>query len=202
MFAYIKGELTHASPVSVIVETVGIGYLIYIPANVFGKLPQIGQPILLHTSYVVRELSQTLYGFLSVAERDLFEELMGVTGIGPKIALSVIGHLSLQDLQRAINSHDVISITKVPGIGKKTAERLIIELRDKLSHLLPPIDQSDRTVTLPVDPKAQKICDAMNALINLGYNQMTAQKAIKKSLRDLPEEIDLATLITVSLKHV
>lgn len=202
MFAYIKGELTHTSPISVIVETIGIGYLIYIPANVFGKLPQIGQPILLHTSYVVRELSQTLYGFLSVTERDCFEELMGVTGIGPKIALSVIGHLSLHDLQRAIQSHDITAITKVPGIGKKTAERLIIELRDKLSHLLPKIDHADRTISSPIDPKAQKICDAMGALINLGYNQMTAQKAIKKSLKDLPEEVDLATLITISLKNV
>lgn len=202
MFAFIKGELVQATPLSVIVETTGIGYRLYIPASVFPKLPQIGNQILLHTSYVVRELSHTLYGFLLANERDLFEELMGVTGIGPKIALSVIGHLSAHDLQRAISSHDIAAISKVPGIGKKTAERLIIELRDKLTNLLPPTDPTDRALAIPTDPKAQKICDAMSALINLGYNQMTAQKAIKKTLNDFPEEIDLATLITSSLKNV
>lgn len=202
MFAFIKGELVQATPISVIVESAGIGYRLYIPASVFSKLPQIGTNVLLHTSFVVREQSQTLYGFLSANERDLFEELMGVTGIGPKLALSLIGHLSGHDLQRAINSNDIAAITRVPGIGKKTAERLIIELRDKLTHILGSVDPTDRALKTPTDPKAQKICDAMSALINLGYNQMTAQKAIKKSLKDLPEEVDLAMLITCSLKNV
>src|SRR5437868_894036 len=128
MYAFIKGLLVQSSPMSVIVETNGIGYRVFIPANVFGKLPQINHQVILHLSYVVRELSQTLYGFHSESERDLFEELMGVTGIGPKMALNVIGHLSLQDLQRAVSSHDIVSLSKVPGIGKKTAERLIIEM--------------------------------------------------------------------------
>jgi Holliday junction DNA helicase RuvA len=202
MYAFIKGLLVQSSPISVIIEANGIGYRLYIPASVFGKLPQINNQVILHTSYVVRELSQTLYGFQSEIERDLFEELMGVTGIGPKMALNVIGHLSLQDLQRAVSSHDIVTLSKVPGIGKKTAERLIIEMRDKLSHLLPVGEQADRAAPMPTDLRAQKIVDAMGALINLGYNQMTAQKAIKKSLNDLPEEIDLATLITHSLKHV
>jgi holliday junction DNA helicase RuvA len=201
MFAFIKGELINSSPLSAIVEAGGIGYLIYIPASIFGKLPQTGSQVLLHTSYVVREQSQTLYGFLFTQDRDLFEILMGVSGIGPKTALSIIGHLSMQDLQRAINSHDIVTISKVPGIGKKTSERLIIELRDKLTHLLPP-NPSDMSIQMPLDPKAQTISDAMSALINLGYNQITAQKAIKKTLTDLPEEADLATLITNSLKNV
>lgn len=201
MFAFIRGELVSASPISVIIETAGVGYLIYIPANVFGKLPQAGSPILLHTSHIVREQSQALYGFLVQHERDLFETLLGVTGIGPKLALSLIGHLSGHDLQRAISNHDIVSICKVPGVGKKTAERLIIELRDKLTAILPP-DPSEHALHLSNDPKAQTLRDAMSALINLGYNQITAQKALKKSLNDMPDDIDLAKLITHSLKHM
>lgn len=200
MYAFIKGELVHTSPLSIVVEAAGIGYQIYIPANVFAKLPQLGSTVLLHTSFVVRELSQTLYGFLSVHERDMFEVLMSVTGIGPKLALSINGHLSLTDLQRAISSADIPTICRVPGIGKKTAERLIIELRDKLQDICPH-DPSDLSIPIS-DPKAHKIRDAMNALVNLGYNQMTAQKAIKKTIHELNDEIDLATLITTSLKNV
>lgn len=200
MYAFIKGELVSVTPVKAIVEASGIGYLIFIPPNVFGKLPQLGNQVFLHTSFVVRELSQTLYGFLSEHERDLFETLMGVTGIGPKLALSIIGHLPLHDLHRAVSNGDLPKLCKVPGIGKKTAERLVIELRDKLpdveSH-----SPSELSIQLS-DPKSHKIRDAMSALINLGYNSMTAQKAIKKTLGDFSEEIDLPTLITHSLKNV
>lgn len=199
MYAYIRGELVHASPLHAIVETAGIGYQIHIPANVFGKLPQCGSTVLLHTSYIVRELSHTLYGFLSIHERDMFETLMGVTGVGPKLALSINGHISLHDLQRAVSNADIPVICRVPGIGKKTAERLIIELRDKLQNI--PCDPSDHSIQIS-DPNAHKIRDAMNALVNLGYNQMTAQKAIKKTMHDLSDEVDLATLITTSLKNV
>lgn len=201
MFAFIRGILISSMPSSAILETHGIGYQIYIPTNVFSRLPQIGTELTLHTSYIVRELSHTLYGFLSIQERDLFEVLMSVSGIGPKIALNIIGHLEIHDLHRAINNHDIMTLSKVPGIGKKTAERMIIELRDKLNALLPPTP-SELGVTFSVDPKAQTLRDAMSALINLGYNQMTAQKAIKKTLKEAPEEIDLATLITNSLKNV
>lgn len=200
MYAFIKGELVHSSPLYVVVETGGVGYQIHTPANVFAKLPQLGSTVLLHTSFVVRELSQTLYGFLSVHERDMFETLMGVTGIGPKLALSINGHISLTDLQKAVANADIPVICRVPGIGKKTAERLIIELRDKLQDICPH-DPSDLSIPLS-DPKAHKIRDAMNALVNLGYNQSTAQKAIKKTMQDLSEDVDLATLITTSLKNV
>lgn len=201
MIAYIKGLLVQSSPLSVVIETGGIGYKIFIPASVFSTLPQLHEQAVLHTSFVVRELSQTLYGFLTVQDRDLFEALMGVTGIGPKLALSVIGHLPGHDLHQAIANHDITTISKVPGIGKKTAERLIIEMRDKISALLPN-DASEFALHTQSDPRAQKVSDAMGALINLGYNQMTAQKAIKKTLKDFPESIDLSELITAALKNL
>lgn len=201
MFVYVKGILKEAQPTFVVLDLNGLGYRIFIPASAFGHLPQLGEALLLHTSFIIREFSQALYGFLSVQERDVFEDLMNVSGIGPKLALSIIGHLSLQDLQKALAEGDIRLLSKVPGIGKKTAERMIIELRDKLSHLAP-LSPSDYATHTFSDPKTQMVRDAMSALVNLGYNQAIAQKAIKKSMQDLPEGIDLASLITSSLKNV
>ena len=200
MYHYIKGNLVFASVVSVTVEAGRIGYKILIPASLFAKLPQIGEEILLHTSFVIRENSQALYGFVLEQEREMFEALMGVTGIGPKLALSLIGHMVLPELHVAIGNHEIATLCRVPGIGKKTAERLIIELRDKLA-MFPP-NPSGYAIPLQQNSKSQKVLDAMSALINLGYNQMTAQKAIKKTLGDLPEDVDLGTLITVALQQV
>lgn len=201
MYAYIKGQLQHADASYAVLESHGVGYKIFIPGNLFSKLPHMGDTIILYTAFVVRELAHTLYGFLTVNERDLFEILLNVTGIGPKTALSIIGHLSLPDLQGAILAGDIYTISKVPGIGKKTAERLIVEMRDKASSLLTP-DPSNLAVHSICDPNSRQIRDAVSALTNLGYNQAVAQKAIKKTLSDLPEGIDLATLITTALKHV
>lgn len=201
MFAYIKGTLTQSSASFATVEAAGVGYKIFVPANLFTKLPHLGSEVLLHTSFVVRELSQALYGFLSSQERDLFETLMGVTGIGPKLALSLIGHLSLSDLQIAIAQGNIAVLSKVPGVGKKIAERLIIELRDKLPHLFNE-DPSSYAVALPLDPEALLIKDAMSALINLGYHQHAAQKAIKKAMQDSEELLELPRLITQALKYV
>lgn len=202
MITYVKGKLTHATPSYAVIETGGIGYKVHIPASAYTLLPAVGSEILLHTSFVIREISQTLYGFVSEEERDFFEEVTGVSGIGPKIALSLIGHLPIEAMHQAIGNNDIPAISRVPGIGKKTAQRLIIEMRDRLAktskHFLP----SDFAINLEGDPQGQKISDAMNALINLGYNQVTAQKAIKKSLKTLPDTSDLPTLITSALNNV
>lgn len=200
MFAYIKGLLIQATPVYAIVETGGVGYKIFIPATLLAKLPQIQEQVILYTSFVIRENSQALYGFLTHQDLDLFEALLNVSGIGPKTALSLIGHLSIQDLQAAVYNNDIATISKVPGIGKKTAERLIIEMRDKIAAFAL-TDPSDFVVRAK-DPQAQKINDAMSALINLGYNQMTAQKAIKKTLKDNSEELELSDLITSALQNL
>ena len=201
MYAYFKGILAHSSPQDIILESGGIGYRIHIPASVYSALPPIGEPMQVHTSFIVRENFQGIYGFLTSTDRDLFEALLGVTGIGPKLALSIIGHLSAKDLHYAIHNHEIPMISKVPGVGKKTAERLIIDLRDKLTGLIP-VDPSDFSLPQNKNPQTLVINDAMSALINLGYNQNTAQKAIKKTLKDAHEDIDLATLITTALKNI
>lgn len=201
MYAFMRGSLAYVAATHVVLEVHGIGYEITIPANVFSKLSQVGESLFLYTSFVVRESSQTLYGFFSTQDRDLFEAFLNVTGIGPKIALSLIGHMSTHDIGHAIVRKDITMLCKVPGIGKKIAERLIIEMRDKLETILPP-ELSEFSIPLKVDPQSQMIHDAMSALIHLGYNQLTAQKAIKKTLNEQPAIADLATLITASLKNV
>lgn len=199
MFAYIKGLLVIASPSYAVIEASGVGYKIFIPASTFAHLPQIHNECLLYTSFVVREAAQTLYGFHTSQERDFFEALLNVTGIGPKTALALIGHMPIYELQKAISLGDIPTLCRVPGIGKKGAERLIIEMRDKV-HLMH--DPQEFTIHLNVDPHTQKMSDAMSALINLGYSQLAAQNAIKKTLKDHPETLDLGLLITNALKCI
>ncbi len=198
MYAYIKGILSYATTGYAIVEAAGVGFKLSVPANLFPHLPPLGSEILLHSSFVVREQSHALYGFLTVQERDLFETLMGVTGVGPKLALSLVGHLTLTELQNALYQGNIYALSKVPGVGKKIAERLVVELRDKVSQIFS-ADPSSFAIALPSDPESQKIRDAMSALINLGYHQNVAQKAIRKALDEAPETIE--QLITHALKH-
>ncbi|MBA2368375.1 MAG: Holliday junction branch migration protein RuvA [Candidatus Protochlamydia sp.] len=202
MFAYLKGILVAANHLQAIVEVQGVGYQILISCRGYTQLPALGEAVQLHTSFIVRELSQTLYGFTSIQEREIFEILINVTGIGPKMGLSLVGHLSLSELHSAVKRHDLPALCRVPGVGKKTAERLIVELKDKLSNMNL-LDAGEPAWGIGAgDPKTQSVQDAMLALINLGYNQNTAQKAIKQGLKELPEEIDTACLITTALRHV
>lgn len=197
MYAYVKGTLVEANSTTVIVDVMGIGYSLCIPCRLLTALPSIGETVQFFTSFVVRESSQALYGFLFSQERDLFEALINVTGIGPKLGLSLIGHLTMDQLQTAISNQDYGTLSKVPGVGKKTAERLVVELKDKLSEVIPFQPQLNSST-----PQQQHLKDAMLALINLGYNQHNAQKALKETLKTHPEETDLALLITTALKHI
>ena len=191
MYAFIRGLLIQATASYAILDVSGVGYQISIPSSAAVKL-SLGSTITLHTSFIVREGFQGLYGFPSQEERDLFNEVIEISGIGPKIALSLISHLSLPDLQEVILQKDATALSKIPGIGKKSAERLIIELSHKLEKFfisIPPINSNQKTYQ-----------DALKALINLGYNQNAAQKALKKTLQE-SEGMELAALVSTSLKH-
>lgn len=190
MIAYVKGKLISHQLNRAVVEVNGIGYDLLIPFS--SVLPTLGKEVLLHTSLVVREDSHTLYGFLTFEEKDLFLLLLNVTGIGPKMALNIIGHLSLERLTEIISQAEVTLLSKIPGIGKKTAERLIVELKDKLSAS-PTQFQVKLTPTL---------ADAQSALINLGYSSTQAEKAVKKTIASHGEALKLPELITLSLKHI
>ena len=200
MFEYIKGKLTEANPSRAVIETNGIGYSLLIPLNNFSKLPAIGAETMLYASFVVREDSQKLFGFLMREQRDLFESLIEVSGIGPKTGLCLVGHMDIPELQAAIAQNQIALICKIPGIGKKTAERLIVEMRDKIKKVtgkasgLYPLEAADGETGV--------VSDAISALVNLGYNSSQAQKAIKNALTKIQGEPELAKLITSALRNI
>lgn len=190
MYSYIKGRLTELHPTHAVVETTGIGFHIFIPLTTYSTLSgDLEQEIQLHLAYVVREDAHILYGFIEPSERDLFNRVRDVSGIGPKTALSLIGHMDSQTLEWAIAKQDDSTISKVPGIGKKTAQRLIVELQGKL------------TPTLPKTPNAMSH-DATSALIQLGYSLDKSQKAVAHALKNMQDHPDLSTLITSALQYV
>ena len=201
MIASIRGTLQSASTGSVVIEAGGVGYLIFISTEHFHSLPSLGEEALVHTSFVIRENSQALYGFMNVQQRELFEVLLGVSGIGPKTGLALIGSIAPDDFQRAIQQQDIALICKVPGIGKKTAERLIIEVRDKLPGLTLKEIESTSIQEGP-NPASQKMRDAMSALINLGYTQGLALQALKRSIAEEGDDVELPQLITSALKNL
>ncbi|WP_415907258.1 Holliday junction branch migration protein RuvA [Oleiharenicola sp. Vm1] len=180
MITRITGTLVSASPLQAVIETGGLAYEVLIPVTTAERLPPAGQQARLHTLVVYREDSQTMYGFASEAERDFFRLLVEkVSGIGPKTALSIFSKLSLPVLQGAIASGDVALLAKCPGIGKKTAERLVIELRDKLGATV--------AVAAPAGagespaPADNKVRDAVMALVALGYKAADADKSVRQA---------------------
>lgn len=181
MITRITGTLVSATPLQAVIETGGLAYEVNIPVTTAERLPPPGQQARLHTLVVYREDSQTMYGFASEEERDFFRLLVEkVSGIGPKTALSIFSKLSLATLQGAIASGDVALLSKCPGIGKKTAERLVMELRDKLgsigtSHAAPVAGENAAT------PADNKVRDAVLALVALGYKAADADKSVRQA---------------------
>lgn len=190
MYEYLFGKLVDNTPQIAIIDISGIGYKVFVPMNYFQKLPAKGSDVKLFTYLAIRENDHALYGFLTKEERELFIRLIDVSGIGPKTALSMLGHSDHINLVSSIKQSNVSALCKVPGIGKKTAERLILEIKDKLPHDLGELfEKSDKLSS-----------DAAMALTHLGYSQMHAEKAVKSALKNEDIE-DLALLITEALKH-
>jgi len=194
MFEYLRGRLAHSSPHKAVIDISGVGYCLQISIATFEKLPKMGEEVQLYTSFVVREDSQRLFGFLTLEERDFFETLNDISGIGPRISISILGHMTLSDLHLAVDHADTKAITKIPGIGKKMAERLILELRDKFQK------SSKEKISLPFKEAKGVVGDAMNALMNLGYKAPDAQQAVLKIVSERGEEPSLAELISLALK--
>ncbi|MGE0197553.1 MAG: Holliday junction branch migration protein RuvA [Simkaniaceae bacterium] len=200
MFEYIKGTLIEITPQKAVVDVQGVGYLLYIPLSSFSKSPPVGEEVLFYISSVIREDSHRNFAFLTREERDLFEKIGDVSGIGPKTALALIGHLDSIDLETAITTANVTLLSKIPGIGKKTAERLIVEMRDKI---LKGLKQAPLPSTLKTVKSEDRIVnDALSALIHLGYNSLQAQQAIKKALTHFKEEPPLGELIKTALSGI
>jgi len=195
MYSYMKGQLVSITDESAIIEIQGIGYRLHLAPNYSLRLPAAPAQVMLHVSFVIREFSQTLYGFLLECERDLFEKLLNISGIGPKLALSIIGHLRPDALQDALLTNDVQTLCKVPGIGKKTAERLLLELKEKALTIV----HQETSLSAKAPPLLQ---DAVSALVNLGYSQASAQRAVTVTLETFKEPPELTMLITASLRNL
>jgi len=195
MFEYIKGKLIEVDAQKAIIDVNGLGYKVFIPSSIYSDLLN-AKDVFLYISYIVKEDSQTLYGFLTKSQRDLFDLLITVSGIGAKTAILLLGHLDLNNLYSAITNADIKSISKVPGIGKKTAERLIVELKDKLKNL-------DKKYTdIFINKTSSAALDAIAALMNLGYSSNQSKKAVKSALDNSNENLDLSSLITLALKNI
>jgi Holliday junction DNA helicase RuvA len=194
MIAHLTGKIISKKPTQILVEVYGIGYLINISINTFDKIDELGSQISLHTFLSVKEDSLTLYGFYSLTEKELFEILIGVNGVGPKLAIGILSGITAEEFKEAISNGNIPRLVAVPGVGKKTAERMIIELRDKIAQ----VTSSDSLVS----SKSYSVKnDAIAALIGLGYNQKTAD-SVTRALLDENSMISLEELIKESLKKL
>ena len=171
MIAHLRGKLLTKHPNQAIVETAGVGYDVTITVPTFSDLPAVGNDISLHIHTHVREDQIALYGFLLASEKLLFEKLISVSGIGPKLAITILSGMPADEMVGAIRGHDVARLTRIPGIGKKTAERMVLELRDKM-----PEPVAGDTVPSHVLSAVEE--DVLSALMNLGYQRGMAEKAM------------------------
>ncbi|MBN1915300.1 MAG: Holliday junction branch migration protein RuvA [Parachlamydiales bacterium] len=191
MYAYIKGILIEVTTNTAIVDVHGLGYRLSIPQSSFSNLPAIGKEVLFHTTLIIREDAHTLYGFISREEKTIFELLLHVSGIGPKTALSITGNMDTALFHQAIQQANPSLLCKIPGIGKKTAERLIVELKDKCSSL-------SFSPTLSLNSHST---DAIAALLHLGYPLLKVQKAVQSVLEECPNSTT-SSIVTAALKKI
>lgn len=178
MIALVRGELVYKSVDHVIIDTGGVGYRLFIPLSTFYALPDTGEVrLLVHTH--VREDALLLFGFLTPAEREMFITLIGISGIGPKLALNILSHIPVTDLQGAVLAGDIKRLSTLPGIGRKTAERLVLELKDKIGAVGG--SPSGPLAMLPQTGRAQDdpLADVLSALVNLGYKETQARKILE-----------------------
>ena len=198
MITFLQGVLSESLPTQIVVDVGGVGYQVYIPLSSYDRLPKIGAPVKVLTHMQVREDAHTLYGFMTVPERDLFRLLVNnVSGIGPKLALAILSGMPIVSFKAAVVSNDVASLSKISGVGKKTAERVAVELRDKLG-----VAATWEAASSAHAPSAEDtaVSDAVLALISLGYKQVDAHKAVKQTYQPGGEVPRAEDLVRMALK--
>lgn len=193
MIALLNGVLAQKSMESVIIDVHGVGYKVSVSLNTFARLPSAGEKILLFVHTAVREDDISLFGFSEESEKKVFLKLIGVNGIGPKLALTILSGIAPADLIEALHREDVARLTAISGIGKKTAERMILDLKDKLKELL----SEDRAKATPSGPRGL-LEEATSALVNLGYNRNLAEKTLAHV--PVPEGAALEQVLRKALK--
>lgn len=204
MISFIKGKLVHIYENVIIVENNGIGYEIFVPVSVIGNMPLVGSEVMIYTYMHVREDALQLFGFLDRDTLEIFKLLITVSGIGPKGAIGVLGTLSADDIRYAVMAEDAKTIAKAPGIGAKTASKVVIELKDKLKMC----DVAEN-ISSEIDGQQsifddggskQAVSDAIEALVSLGYSATEATKAVRKA--DAGDDVTVEELLKLSLKYL
>jgi Holliday junction DNA helicase RuvA len=183
LIAHLRGRLLEKNPNHLVVDVNGVGYDVFVPLSTFYVLGAAGSDVALRIHTHVREDALALYGFATTLEQDLFERLISIGGIGPKLALAVLSGIEPNELMRAIERGDVARLTNIPGIGKKTSERIVLELKDRLPRVVPAAAAGDGAgdTTSPVRE------DVLSALMNLGYHRPLAEKAVATAIKAIPD---------------
>ncbi len=199
MYAFISGTLVEKKPTEAIVDAGGVGYRLLIPASSYDKLPEAGKPARLLTTFVVREDSQTLYGFATDAEKTAFETMTAVSGVGPKLALAALSAMSPAELRDTVVAGDVAMLTRIPGVGKKVAELLVVKLRDKFAA----IDGLETGGVLGGGDSAfaEARADARSGLEALGLSRAEAERRLRKALKAHPGTQSAEALLRLALRE-
>jgi holliday junction DNA helicase RuvA len=198
MITFLQGTLAESLPTQVTVDVNGVGYEALIPLSSYDRLPAVGQSVKLLTHLAVREDAHVLYGFMTAAERDMFRLLIHtVSGIGPKIALNILSGINVTALRGAVAKGDVKSLSQISGVGKKTAERIVVELRDKIG---PAGAWEASSAARGLSPTDQKVNDAVLALLALGFKQVEAHDAVKGAVSLLGDKATVEDLVRACLK--
>lgn len=193
MIGSLRGKLAAKQAPEIIVECNGVGYELETPMSTFLDLPAVGEEVFLHTHLVVREDAQILFGFTTLEERSLFRTLLKITGVGAKMGLAILSTMSVADFRRCVEYEDTTALVKIPGVGKKTAERLIIEMRDKIDKA--PVEPGGKRITIEASPKSE----AVDALIALGFKAKEVNALVDRL--DIDEQ-SAEDIIRMALKQV
>jgi len=200
MYEYLNGKIAEKTPTAVILDVNGIGYEVRVSLSTFSSLLGLGQTVKLFTHFVVREDAQLLYGFATEEEREAFRLLISVSGIGPKLAITLLSGVTLPELKRAIQEKNIPVLTAISGIGQKTAERVIVELKDKIGKTEIP---AGKEIIHDASVSDQMVEDSVSALVSLGYTKQKAKDAVQKTLKAMfGKKPSVEEIIRAALKHV
>jgi Holliday junction DNA helicase RuvA len=199
MIASLRGTLAHTGATFLILDVGGVGYKVSVPVTTLNALPPVGETAFLYIHTHIREDDISLFGFAQPSDQQVFELLLGVTGIGPKVALSILSAMDAEFLVRAVTADDTKTLVRIPGLGLKTAQRLVLELRDKLASLV--FDRKgDAQQAKSQSPPVEDIFnDVVDGLVGLGYNRNDARRAADKAIKDIPDKTSMAAALKAAL---
>jgi Holliday junction DNA helicase RuvA len=196
MIAHLSGKLVAMAEDHIIVDVNGVGYLVYVGSGTLAQLPPLGSPVRIHTYLTVQDSEMRLYGFTEALQREIFETLLSVSGIGPKMALTIVSSLPTNMLLRAITQEDIALLTEIPGVGTKLAQRIALELRERIAHL------GWRTEAAPTDASRVVIEEVFEALLQLGFTQSEARRAATLAVRQWGEDATTETALKAALQKL